>query len=65
MDIKWADQGMLCGNPLAPNPKVLDVVVNTEAQAWAINHANEALSQGDEDAATAHLRTMIEELPVH
>jgi hypothetical protein len=56
---------MLCGNPLAPNPKVLDVVVNTEAQAWAINHANEALSQGDEDAATAHLRTMIEELPVH
>ena len=58
VDIKWKRRGMMCGNPYVTNPRVRDMVVKTEAQAWAINRAKEALSQGDEDAARAHLATI-------
>lgn len=68
VDLKWGDRGMLCGNPLpaeptsgpaggcAPeNPKVLTLIVADEADAWIINRAKEAISQGDEKAARAIL----------
>jgi hypothetical protein len=55
VDLKWGDRGMLCGNPLPENPKVLTLIVADEADAWIINRAKEAISQGDEDAAYAIL----------
>jgi hypothetical protein len=68
VDLKWGDRGMLCGNPLpagpqaapgrgcAPeNPKVLTLIVADEADAWIINRAKEAISQGDEETAYAIL----------
>jgi hypothetical protein len=51
VDLKWSDRGMLCGNPLPENPKVLTLIVADEADAWIINRAKEAISQGDEEAA--------------
>lgn len=44
---------MLCGNPLSENPKVLTLTVADEADAWIINRAKEAASQGDDEAACA------------
>jgi hypothetical protein len=55
VDLKWGDRGMLCGNPLPENPKVLTLIVADEADAWIINRAKEAISQGDEEAAHAIL----------
>jgi hypothetical protein len=55
VEIKWKGRGMLCGNPYVANPRILDVMVKSAKQAWAINRAKEALSQGDEDAARAEL----------
>ena len=51
VDLKWGDRGMLCGNPLPENPKVLTLIVADEADAWIINRAKEAISQGDEEIA--------------
>jgi hypothetical protein len=51
IDLKWGDRGMLCGNPLPANPTVLTLIVADEGDAWIINRAKEAISQGDEDAA--------------
>ena len=36
VDLKWGDRGMLCGNPLPENPKVLTLIVADEADAWII-----------------------------
>jgi hypothetical protein len=30
VDLKWGDRGMLCGNPLPENPKVLTLIVADE-----------------------------------
>jgi hypothetical protein len=60
INITWGPEtGMLCGNPFAESLTILDVSCSNEAQAWAINRAKEALSQGDEDAARAHLAPLI------
>jgi hypothetical protein len=67
-DLKRADlvdiiydggKGMLCGNPLPLCPKVIEVEVNTEAQACAVNRAKEAITNGDEAAARQHLAPLI------
>jgi hypothetical protein len=58
VDIKWKGRGMMCGNPFVANPRILDVVVKSEKQAWAINRAKEALGEGDEDRARAELATI-------
>jgi hypothetical protein len=55
VDLKWGDRGMLCGNPLPTNPRVLTLIVADEADAWIINWAKEVISQGDEEAAYAIL----------
>ena len=55
VDLKWGDRGMICGNPLPTNPRVLTLIVADEGDAWIINRAEEAISQGDEEAARAIL----------
>jgi len=55
VDLKWGSIGMLCGNPLLENPKVLTLLVADEADAWIINRAKEAVSRGDDEAARAIL----------
>jgi hypothetical protein len=60
VDLKWGDRGMLCGNPLPENPKVLTLIVADEADAWIINRAKEAISQGDEEAAHTILAEITE-----
>jgi hypothetical protein len=60
VNITWgAETGMLCGNPFDENGQVLDVSCGNEEQAWAINRAKGAISQGDEAAARAHLTPLI------
>jgi hypothetical protein len=61
VDLKWGDKGMLCGNPLPENPNVLTLIVADEADAWIINRAKEAISQGDEDAAYTILAEITDE----
>jgi hypothetical protein len=61
VDIKWGTKGMLCGWSVSTEPKVLALVVANEDQAWAINHAKEALSAGDEDAAYTFLTKISDE----
>jgi len=61
VDLKWGERGMLCGNPLSGNPKVLTLIVADEADAWIINRAKEAISQGDEEAAFAILAEITDE----
>jgi hypothetical protein len=61
VDLKWGEKGMLCGNPLPESPKVLTLIVADEADAWIINRAKEAISQGDEDAAYAILAEITDE----
>jgi hypothetical protein len=61
VDLKWGEKGMLCGNPLPENPKVLTLIVADEADAWIINRAKEAISQGDEDAAYTILAEITDE----
>jgi hypothetical protein len=55
VDLKWGERGMLCGNPLQANPTVLTLIVADEGDAWIINRAKEAVSQGNEEAAYAIL----------
>ena len=31
--------GMMCGNPLSANQKILEIEIGTEEEAWAINRA--------------------------
>lgn len=65
VNLTWGtEQGMLCGNPYDEIPTILNVSCGSEKQAWAINRAKEAISQGDEAAARAHLAPLIKE-PVH
>jgi hypothetical protein len=61
VDLKWGERGMLCGNPLPENPRVLTLIVADEGDAWIINRAKEAISQGDEDAAYAILAEITDE----
>jgi hypothetical protein len=61
VDLKWGDRGMLSGNPLPESPKILTLIVAEEADAWIINRAKEAISQGDEEAAYAILAEIIDE----
>jgi hypothetical protein len=61
VDIKWGTKGMLCGWSVSTEPKVLALVVADEDQAWAINHAKEALSAGDEEAAYVFLSEIADE----
>jgi hypothetical protein len=63
VDLKWGDRGMLCGNPLPENPKVLTLIVADEGDAWIINRAKEAISQGDEEAAYAILAEITQDQP--
>lgn len=63
VDLKWGDRGMLCGTPLPENPTVLKLIVADEADAWIINRAKEAISQGDEDAAYVILKEITQEQP--
>ena len=65
VDLKWGDRGMLCGNPLPENPKVLTPIVADEADAWIINRAKEAISQGDEEAAYAILAEITQSAHEH
>jgi len=60
VDLKWSDKGMLCGNPLPENPKVLALIVADEANAWIINRAKEAISRGDDEVARAILAEITE-----
>jgi hypothetical protein len=65
VNITWGSEtGMLCGNPFAETTTVLDVSCGNEEQAWAINRAKGAISQGDEAAARAHLAPLIRK-PLH
>jgi hypothetical protein len=61
VDLKWAERGMLFGNPLPPNPTVLTLNVADEADAWIINRAKEAISNRDEEAAYAILAEITDE----
>lgn len=61
IDLRWGDKGMLCGNPLPENPTVLKLLVADEADAWIINRAKEAVSQGDEEAARAILKEITQD----
>ena len=61
IDLKWGRKGMLCGNPLPANPKVLTLEVANETDAWIINRAKEAISKGDEDAAYGILLKITDE----
>lgn len=61
VDLKWGSKGMLCGNPLPENPKVLSLLVQDEADAWIINRAKEAVSQGDEEGARVILAEITHE----
>jgi hypothetical protein len=61
VDLKWSERGMLCGNPLSANPTVLTLIVADEGDAWIINRAKEAISNGDEEAAYAILGEITEE----
>jgi hypothetical protein len=61
IDLKWGDRGMLCGNPLPANPTVLTLIVADEADAWIINRAKEAISNGDEEAAYTILAQITDE----
>lgn len=63
IDLKWGDKGMLCGNPLPENPTVLKLLVADEADAWIINRAKQAISQGDEEAARAILAEITQNTP--
>jgi hypothetical protein len=52
VDISYANgKGMLCGNLFPLCPEVVAVEVDTEEQAWAVNRAKEAITNGDETAA--------------
>jgi hypothetical protein len=62
VDLKWGKKGMLCGNP---SPKVLTLIVADEGDAWIINRAKEAISQGDEDAAYTILAEITEDRAPH
>jgi hypothetical protein len=60
VNITWGPAtGMLCGNPLAERFQFLDVSCSNEGQAWMINRAKKAMSNGDEAAARAHIAPMI------
>ena len=59
--LKWGGRGMLCGNPLLANPTVLTLIVADEGDAWVINRAKEAISNGDEEAAYAILAEITDE----
>jgi hypothetical protein len=60
VNITWgAEQDMLCGNPLAEPFQLLDISCGNEEQAWAINRAKGAITQGDEPAARAHIAPLI------
>jgi hypothetical protein len=61
VDIKWGTKGMVCGWSRSASPKVLALAVADEGQAWAINHAKEALSAGDERAAYTFLSGIADE----
>lgn len=63
IDLKWGNKGMLCGNPLPEKPTVLKLLVADEADAWIINRAKEAISQGDEEAAYTILREIAQDRP--
>jgi hypothetical protein len=66
VNITWGpDTGMLCGNPFAERVQLVDVVCSNEEQAWMINRAKGALSQGDETAARAHVAPMIRKALSH
>jgi hypothetical protein len=65
VDLKWGDREMLCGNPLPANPKVLTLIVADEADAWIINRAKEAISQGNEEGAHAILAEITQEERQH
>jgi hypothetical protein len=65
VNITWGGPtDMLCGNPFDENSQILAVSCGNEGQAWAINRAKEAISQGDENAARAHLAPLIRK-PLH
>jgi len=60
VNISWGGElNMLCGNPLADELVILDISCGNEDQAWAINRAKGALSQGDEQAARSHIAPLI------
>jgi hypothetical protein len=61
IDLKWGDKRMLCGNPLPENPTVLKLLVADETDAWIINRAKEAISQGAEEAARAILKEITQD----
>jgi hypothetical protein len=65
VNINWGGTtNMLCGNPFADKLTILDVSCGNEDQAWAINRAKGALSEGDESAARDHLAPLIRK-PLH
>jgi len=61
IDVKWGDQGMLCGWSVSQQPKILQLAVRDEAEAWVINRTKEALSAGDEALARSLLFEIADE----
>jgi hypothetical protein len=59
VNITYGDsKGMMCGNPLSANQKILEIDIGTEEEAWAINRAKTALDRGDEVMAHKLLSTL-------
>ena len=66
VNITWGEErGMLCGNPLAEPFQLLAVACSNKKQAWAINRAKEAMGNGDETRARAHLAPLIKKAVRH